>query len=196
MPVKCGKGHQHESVAEVRACYGVPTDLTTREFRPNKYPGNCRLCGGKVEPEAGRVDKIDEKWQTAHLEGKCPKRISPTPAPRKIPPNDRYDAIPVGHYATKSRSGRNDLDFWRVDRPEQGTYAGRTFVKRIVGGKPDLNVSRDQKFAALEAILTEGIKETAQRYGQELGRCSRCNRHLTDAVSREFGKGPECRSKD
>jgi hypothetical protein len=195
MSVKCGKGHYHDTVAEVRACYNIPEDLTTRDYRPNKYPGNCRQCGGKVEPDQGRIDKIDEKWQTSHLAGKCPPRKGKVAAPKGIQNNDRYAVIPVGHYATASASGRNDLDFWRVDRPEQGTYAGRTFVKRIVGGKPDLNVSRDTKFAALEAILTEGIDKTAQRYGQELGRCSRCNRHLTDAVSREFGKGPECRSK-
>jgi len=30
------------------------------------------------------------------------------------------------------------------------------------------------------------------RYGQEIGSCGRCNRRLTDDLSRERGIGPEC----
>jgi hypothetical protein len=195
MPVKCGKGHYHDSVAEVRNCYGVEAVEFPRNFadyKTNRFAGNCAKCGGKVEAEQGRVDKTDAGWVASHLPGKC----------REIPDKvdvkavmDRYSEIPRGHYATLSLTGHNDFDFWRVDRPEQGTYAGRTFVKRIVGGKPDLNVSRTTKFAALDAILEEGIENTARRYGQELGRCSRCNRSLTDQTSRALGIGPECRTK-
>jgi hypothetical protein len=162
-----------------------------QDYRPNKYAGNCRLCGSKVEADQGRVDKLDGKWQTAHLEGKCVPRTGK----QKINNTDRYAEIPKGHYATKSLTGTNDFDFWRVDRPEDGQYAGRAFIKRIVGGKPEMSVSRVTKFAVLEAIITEGVEVTARRYGQELGRCSRCNRSLTDQVSREFGMGPECRTK-
>jgi hypothetical protein len=195
MSVKCGKGHYHDSVAEVRDCYGVEAAGFPRqvpEYRTNRFAGNCAKCGGKVEAEQGRVDKTVDGWVASHLPGKC----------REIPAKvdvkavvDRYSAIPIGHYATKSLTGNNDYDFWRIDRPEQGTYAGRTFVKRIVGGKPDLNVSRTTKFAALEAIMTEGIEETGWRYGQELKRCRKCNRHLTDEVSRSVSIGPECRKK-
>jgi hypothetical protein len=195
MSVRCGKGHEHESVAEVRACYGVPASGGSVGYKKNRYPGTCVKCGGKVDAEQGRVDKTDDGWQTSHLEGKCREKPAKVRVNGTVPANDRYAQIPVGHYATKSLTGNNDLDFWRVDRPEQGTYAGRTFVKRIVGGKPDLNVSRDTKFAALEAILEIGVEVSAILYGQQLGRCSRCNRHLTDEVSRQFGKGPECRSK-
>jgi hypothetical protein len=196
MPVKCGKGHIHDSVAEVRTCYGVGGDSPRpyADYKENRFAGKCSKCGGKVEQNKGRVDKTDFGWQVSHLDGQC--RELPPKIDVKTPVNpDLYSDIPVGHYATLSLTGHNDFDFWRVDRPEQGTYKGRTFVKRIVGGKPDLNVSRETKFAALDAILTEGIENTARRYGQELGRCSRCNRTLTDQVSREFGKGPECRSK-
>jgi hypothetical protein len=193
--MKCGKGHEHASVAEIRACYGVSeSNVQTLNYKKNMYPGNCQLCGGKVDAEQGRVDKIDGKWQTSHLDGKCPAKPK-LEAPRTIANTDRYDGIPTGHYATVSLTGKNDLDFWRVDRPEQGAYAGRTFVKRIVGGKPDLNVSRDTKFKALEAILEFGPEKSAQLYGMELGRCSRCNRHLTDETSRLYGMGPECRGK-
>ena len=194
MAIKCGRGHRHESVAEVRACYDVPP--STREtsgFQSNRFAGACSKCGGNVPKRAGRVDKVSGKWQLSHVE--CPSQPEKIETKFQGGPNERYAQIPRGHYATNSLSGNNDFDFWRVDRPEQGAYAGRTFVKRIVGGKPDLNVSRSTKFAALEAILSEGIEVTGTRYGQELGQCRACNRRLTDETSRELGIGPECRSK-
>jgi len=191
MPIKCGKGHQHESIAEVKACYGVGTAPTMATYQKNRYPGNCVKCGSKVAPDQGRIDKVAGEWQVSHLTGKCPEKVQ-----ANVPVNnDRYAVIPHGHYATPSLTGHNDLDFWRVDRPTEGVYAGRMFVKRIIGGRPAENVKRDTKFRALEAILELGVDAAALLYGRELGRCSRCNRHLTDEISRQFGKGPECRSK-
>jgi hypothetical protein len=193
----------------VRACYGVETPNLNRH-RPNKYAGPCAICGSNVEQESGRVDKNkDGKWVVTHLEGQCPPRTGVGPTDRDQGAWPKVDApkfrepaieqdfsqIPRGHYATKSLTGNNDYDFWRVDRPEQGTYAGRTFVKRIVGGKPDLNVSKSTRIQALGAILREGIDETGTRYGQELGQCRACNRRLTDETSRALGIGPECRAK-
>jgi hypothetical protein len=40
-----------------------------------------------------------------------------------------------------------------------------------------------------------GDSDAGPRYGREIGRCYRCNRTLTDAVSRSLGIGPDCRSK-
>jgi hypothetical protein len=110
------------------------------------------------------------------------------PAPADLPD------VPEGHYAVPSRTGNNDLDFWRVDRPQTGSYAGRTFVKRIIGGRPDQNVRRDEVRAALEAIVAAGIEEAGTRYGQEIGQCRVCNRHLSDEESRRLGIGPDCRA--
>jgi len=193
MTVRCGKGHTHENVAEVRACYGV-TEASSG-YQVNRYKGTCVKCGGPVDTEQGRIDKTPDGWKISHLDGKCPEKPAKVAVKQPLTNTTRYDEIPRGHYATKSLTGRNDLDFWRIDRPEQGAYAGRTFVKRIIGGKPDMNVSRDTKFAALEAILEVGPEIAAIMYGQQLGRCSRCNRHLTDETSRLYGMGPECRSK-
>ena len=106
-----------------------------------------------------------------------------------------YPDVPAGHYATPSRTGTNDLDFWRVDRPTEGRWAGYTFVKRVIGGHPDHSVRGTEARLALQAILNAGIKDSAQLYGQTIGRCSRCNRHLTDETSRQYGMGPECRSR-
>lgn len=103
--------------------------------------------------------------------------------------------VPAGHYAIASR-GDNDLLFVRVDRPTDGQWAGRTFIKMIVGGKPDAPIrDRAQVRSILERIIEAGPAEAGALYGQEIGRCCRCNRTLTDKVSRELGIGPECRRK-
>lgn len=194
MPVKCGKGHYHDSVADVRECYNVSVTFPiTNTHRPNKYPDVCIKCGWLVPAETGRVDKVEDKWVVTHLEGEC------KPKSEKIVVGAtgmaRYEAIPAGHYATKSLTGNNDFDFWRVDIPAEGPHKGKQFVKRIVGGKPEWGTTRNIKFKVMDAILAEGIDICAKRYADELGRCSRCNRTLTDETSRMYGMGPECRSK-
>lgn len=114
----------------------------------------------------------------------------------KAMPDGRYPLeTPAGHYATESRTGNNDLDFWVVDRPTEGRWAGYTFVSRVIGGHEDQRVRGSEARQALEAIIAAGPEQAARRYGQEIGRCGRCNRHLTDETSRTFGLGPECRTK-
>jgi len=121
-----------------------------------------------------------------------PAQPAQAAAPRD---EDPLPNVPEGHYATLSRTGNNDLDFWRVDRPAEGTYAGRVFVKRVIGGKPDTNVRRAEVRQALEAIVAAGVDAAGALYGQTLGQCRTCNRHLTDETSRALGQGPECRSR-
>jgi len=104
-----------------------------------------------------------------------------------------FPDVPEGHYAVASETGNNDLDFFRVDRPTEGKWAGRTFVKRVVGGKPDFGVRGEAAVKVCERIVAAGVREAALLYGQEIGRCCRCNRHLTDEDSRAFGMGPDCR---
>lgn len=116
-------------------------------------------------------------------------------APKTVGPNVTPLAdVAEGHYAIPS-SGSNDLAFYRVDRPTEGAHAGRVFVKLIVGGHPDSNVPRAHVAGVLARIAELGPDECAKLYGQELGRCCRCNRTLTDETSRRLGIGPECRGK-
>lgn len=112
--------------------------------------------------------------------------------PQARPSGERLADVPQGHYAIES-TGHNDLAFYRVDRPTEGRWAGRVFVKLVVGGHPDQNVPRSHVAGILERISQD--PDAAARYGRELGRCCRCNRTLTDETSRELGIGPECRQK-
>jgi hypothetical protein len=102
--------------------------------------------------------------------------------------------VPAGHYAVESLTGNNDLDFFSVDKGK-GRWVGRTFVERVIGGRPSVAVRGVQAHRALEAIAAAGPDKAMARYGQEIGQCGKCNRHLTDELSRSLGIGPVCRDK-
>ena len=111
------------------------------------------------------------------------------------PPISAFRHIPVGRYATPSRTGNNDFDFWKIERPEGSNYAGYTFVKRVIGGHDDTDVRGMQARYACQAIVEYGIEQASLKFGQLLKICGDCGRHLTDEESRRIGKGPICRSK-
>jgi hypothetical protein len=123
---------------------------------------------------------------------------------RKRTPQSSDWELPAGHYAipawvgysTSPRSMDQDLNFYRVDKPEDGKWKGYTFVKWVIGGKPDAPLRGKQRIYAVLRYIEEHTDEAGQKYGQEIGRCYRCNRHLTDKTSRELGIGPDCRSRD
>lgn len=73
---------------------------------------------------------------------------------------------------------------------EAGLYLGK-----VLGGK--LFKSRDCDAAAEAEILeiAKDPKAAAVAYGKKFGRCSVCNRELTDDASVEAGIGPVCASK-
>lgn len=124
-----------------------------------------------------------------------PRLWNPTD-PRERKPRQAEWNLPTGHrrYAIPSLTGNNDLDFFLVSRPENGKWNGWTFVKRVIGGKPDAPVDNSQVYKILVAI--EKDPETASAtFGRELGICSKCGIHLTDEESRAYGRGPECRAK-
>jgi cytochrome c553 len=106
-----------------------------------------------------------------------------------------YPDVPAGRYAVQSRTGNNDLDFFRVDRPTEGRWEGYTFVKRIIGGHDDTAIRGAEARQALQAIIDAGTFVAGALYGQTIGKCGRCGRHLTDETSREQGYGPECITK-
>lgn len=103
--------------------------------------------------------------------------------------------IPGGFYATPSRTGSNDLDFWKVT---EGRKEGVRFARRVIGGGdakyPHLvDTSRPEQILALNAILRAGIDKAREDYADNQERCMKCGIHLTDDESRAARMGPVCR---
>jgi len=207
--IKCGHCRKiHESAAAVFRCSMNQANETARAAAPatetatghrlgvreNKFAQDCAKCGHEVAALAGRLERnASGRWDVYHMDGQCGEIVRNPKQGGKFP--EGFKAIPAGHYAVKSLTGNNDLDFFRVDRPTEGRHAGRIFVKRVIGGKPEAPVHGSTRYAALEAIVKAGVDAAGFLYGQELGRCRKCNRHLTDETSRSLSMGPECRSK-
>ena len=105
---------------------------------------------------------------------------------------DEKDSIPAGRYAITGEDGTTD--FYKVDKPEQGKWAGWTFVK-IQLGNDEQRLSQANQKSVLEKIEAAGPKEAAVRYGRELGQCAMCGSDLTNPDSIEAGIGPICATK-
>lgn len=99
--------------------------------------------------------------------------------------------VPAGRYALRTDGV---VKFYRLDRPEEGKWAGRFFLKAQASDETYPIRNATAKREILERIA-EDIEASAVLYGQELGRCYRCGRTLTDELSRSLGIGPDCRSK-
>lgn len=106
------------------------------------------------------------------------------------PMHDAVEAsgLTDGYFAVASITGTNDLTFARIGTDN----TGQRFVRHVVGGHPDLPVSLDWVTKLLAALIPDPVAAQLL-YGQQIGRCGACHRHLTDQTSRDFGLGPHCR---
>jgi hypothetical protein len=101
-------------------------------------------------------------------------------------------AVPAGRYAIDGADG--SVDFYRVDRPTEGRWAGYTFVKLQVSDEfKRLDISHSR--TSLQKIIEAGPEQASKRYGKEIGSCGVCGRTLTNNDSIAAGIGPVCAEK-
>jgi hypothetical protein len=207
MTIKCGHCNRyHETKDDVRACMNgevvegrLPSlsSATRATEKQVTYLNKIRAERGQEPVTADSMTRIEASVAiTAALSTPKAARVIAETYLKSEQDGERIGKdlpdIAAGHYAVTSYTGRNDLDFFRVDRPTEGRWAGRIFVKRI--GKPEISLRRIEATNALEAIEKEGVEAAGIKYGQEIGRCMKCNCHLADELSRQLGIGPDCRS--
>jgi len=101
--------------------------------------------------------------------------------------------VPAGYYAIDGNKGE-ETKFYRVDRPTQGRWAGRTFLK-VQASNDFWPVKNPGEVERVLLEISVDSEAAMRRYGREIGRCGVCNRVLTDDVSRAEGIGPVCREK-
>jgi hypothetical protein len=208
MSIKCGHcKDQHETVAQVRECAGQHPGLAQPSARTGDqitarqldYLNKLRVERG-LQPLPADV-KMSKKDASAAISDHLLTPVNPHHPPA-LPPAARsasctlpgVNRIPAGYYATDSLTGAQDTDFWFV-QDGKGKWAGRTFVSRVIGGRSPQRIAYRTQSLAMQAIHDAGVQHSAFRFGQELGRCYRCGRHLTDETSRALSIGPDCRSK-
>ncbi len=167
-----------EASIEIERLMAMPD----KGLRPNRYAGMCSECAQPVEAEAGFVRKLDDAWVTAHKPGDCP---ADAPKPTEVPD---------GYYAVMAEA--NHLSFYRV---KAGRKPGVIFVDLLIGGGTNGTLAPQKvpyrNIPAVLAKIAVDPQGAMELFGQSVGKCGRCNRGLTDEVSRERGIGPECWSK-
>jgi hypothetical protein len=135
-----------------------------------------------------------------------------SPRPASIQAAD-WPTITSGYYAVMNlgtrRTGSDviqanettgQIDFFRVDAPEDGKWKGCIFVKRVLGGGYGDNETRTERVPRRTAetwlkCVQGRVAESQAMYGRSIGRCGICNRELTDEESRKSGIGPVCASR-
>jgi hypothetical protein len=215
MPIKCGHCKKsHPTVADVKAC-------SARQTHSGLSPKQVAYLHDLLDHFG--IELIDATPETISFQDGQPimsklvdaRRNQATGNSFELPPGTRHLAhpsrgkprersatmralpdVPEGHYAIPSRTGNNDYEFFRVDRPTEGAWAGRTYVKTVIGGHPEYNVRGLKNIrGVLEAIVDFGIDKAGLLYGQELQQCRHCNRELTKYASRILSAGRHCCDK-
>lgn len=101
---------------------------------------------------------------------------------------DRQDLVPMkkGHWV-----------FYQVDRPEEGKWAGRTFVKQLIGAPGEYRKEpvRGMRAARILTAIAADPEKASLDYGQQSGVCGVCHSPLTNEDSLARGIGPVCASK-
>jgi len=163
----------------------------------NKYANPCALCGNPVPVGAGHALLIGGKWQTYHALGQCSSETAV--APERVS-NELFGTLPDGFYAMKS-TGTNDLVFYAV-KTNKGfhdpKFKGHRSIYLIVGGHKDERLTGERGVNAVKRLVALNDAERVQAralYGQEIGRCGVCGRHLTDEATRKRGIGNDCASR-
>ena len=220
MAIKCANcKNYHDTIQDVRNCSmgGSPSVAQAPDYpqAPATEPQVRYLTSLMVQEHAALkqgepadlgkrdisvlIDNLKSR-RLARVHSAKPPQLHPDfvdvkSAQRQLEGLNSVPQINAGYYATKSITGNNDLDFWKVTigKPE-GKWAGFRFVKRVIGGRADTPVRGKTRRQALEAIESTGELKAARRYALEIGRCSniKCHRHLTDRASRYSGYGPVC----
>jgi len=113
---------------------------------------------------------------------------------RSETPRRNVPDVAEGRYALRDVPGySNAVSFFKVDRPKQGPFKGRTFVS-IFASDEKMAVRWPGALKILELIAADP-RGAMVLYGTELGKCGHCGRTLTDDDSRAQGIGPVCARK-
>lgn len=106
------------------------------------------------------------------------------------------EALPEGRYAipVQDKDSENDLAFYKVDRPTEGKWAGRVFVKLLLSDN-EHRLPFPQQISVANNIVEYGAAKASMEYGKHFEHCGVCGRGLTNKLSREMGIGPDCRAK-
>lgn len=148
---------------------------------------SARIGRALTEEELDRARNLSRPAASRLIGIEMDRRALRRDTPYEAP---KAPTVPSGYYAVEIDG---ELGFYKVETPEEGKWAGVTFVKRQSGD----NLERLPYLERAEVVelISNDPRAALIRYGTEIGRCGVCNRTLTDEASREAGIGPVCAKK-
>ena len=191
MSINCGhcKGH-HATVADVRACSEYSTgNLLTRTANTSGEPKatDKQMSFLKALLEERGLDSQRSEWTKREASAEIERLLH---MPAKTKQSTSLPDVPAGRYAVEDNGS---LKFYKVDRPTEGRWAGRTFVK-VQASDREYPV-KGGAAARVLSLIARDPKAAMLRYGREIGSCGHCGRTLTNEDSRAAGIGPICAGK-
>jgi hypothetical protein len=190
--VRCGGMYVSEKQAkwmiDIATTRVLPAGRTAEQVLIRLEQGFAKFAGSQFITTYKDLPRVTAAMAEAIAPTADESEIRETPAPVA----DRRDAqgVPAGRYAVEEDG---TLKFFRVTEGK-GRWAGRTFLE-IQASDDRYAVRNPERRAAILKTIAEDLLDAERRYGQELGKCSRCGRTLTDETSRAYGIGPDCRNK-
>lgn len=190
-----GPAAQEHVAREVHGVWHSTGPATEQGHWEAECPGSsCPVMSLPVMSTESAVARM-----RAQIEASEAQRAEQAERERREAASRRYAAwrtIPVyskqqGWYALEMGG---TVHFFRVRRPAKGQYAGRTFVDEQAS-ETYHKMPFHRAAEVLDAIAADP-ESAALLYASQIDRCSRCNRTLTDEVSRARGMGPDCAKKE
>ncbi len=166
----------------------------------NKFGKECWLCGNRVDAGSGLAYQVtDRGWTTVHNDGECPtpKENSRVHLLASAWVEEHCPNAGYAYFALPSHTGNNDLDFYSLTP----NVEGRIILRRILGGQefgscPVTSLTEAKRvIETLQEMSSDEIDDAQKSFADNLGRCFRCGRTLTDEVSRARGIGSDCAKK-
>lgn len=177
----------------------------------NKFAKPCVTCGHNIVEGEGLVMLSSGKWLTVHHNGQC---IEPyvgkalETARHAVDAFVKTECLSISTLSSEhdtfialpSHTGNNDLDFYGFIRDNDGRVSSHV-LRRILGGhdvkRAPLMTTVEAKrvLEIVRALTVDEMIDAQFAYASNLGRCSVCNRTLTDDESRARGMGSECWSR-
>lgn len=151
--------------------------------------GYCKADGVDLEhikaEAAQRGDKVREDQRTAATRHHSDRRAT-------IDEVNRIGlTVPPGRYALPNgKDSLNKHSFYIVQRPDEGKWAGKTFVKRY-SSDDETAIPIAQAVNILSKIAADPMGAMLL-FGQLEAHCGHCGRRLTNDDSRARGIGPVC----
>lgn len=125
----------------------------------------------------------------------CPYKAS-ADGQRNAP--NHYADLPEGKFATVGVTGADRVEFWSIEKPQEGRWAGRTFINGLTGAPGDWRKSRPSR-AVMEAvadIIRADPQKAATLFGYKTKTCGKCSSPLSRVQSRAAGYGKTCATKN